>query len=88
MIDIWLIFNLFLPFIVVLLHIYMDTLREEEDREVNHHGKAIDVGTDTNHDKTKINTWTAKTGTKNLLSVNEELQQRAIRNTILFATSF
>ena len=35
MIDIWLIFNLLLPFIEVLVHTYMDTLRStccEEER--------------------------------------------------------
>ena len=49
MIDIWLIFNLLLPFILVLLHTYMDSLRTEkngegEAREINHHGKTITVG--------------------------------------------
>ena len=88
MVDIWLIFNLFLFFFVVLLHTYMDTLREEEDREVNHHGKAIDVGTDNAIDKTKINNWIVKIGSKDLVPTNEELQQRAIRNTIQFATFF
>ena len=88
MVDIWLIFNLFLPFFVVLLHTYMDTLREEEDREVNHHGKAVDVGTDNAIDKTKINNWIVKIGSKDLVSTKEELQQRAIRNTIQFATFF
>ena len=29
MIDIWLVFNLFIPCIEILLHIYMNTLREE-----------------------------------------------------------
>lgn len=43
MIDIWLIFNLILPFIEVLLHTYIDTLRDDTDREVNHHGTVIDV---------------------------------------------
>ena len=51
MIDIWLIFNLLLPFILVLLHTYMDSLRTDskgdgEAREVNHHGKTISVGGD------------------------------------------
>ena len=31
MVDVWLLFNLFYPFLVVLLHTYMDTLRNEED---------------------------------------------------------
>ena len=60
MIDIWLIFNLLLPFIEVLVHTYMDTLRyivfkenipivfvelrTDEDREINHHGRPVEVG--------------------------------------------
>ena len=43
MIDVWLLFNLLLPFLVVLIHTYMDTLRSDEDREINHHGKAIQI---------------------------------------------
>ena len=49
MIDIWLTFAQLIPFVEVLLHTYMDTLRVEESdkgREVNHHGKAIIVGSD------------------------------------------
>merc|ERR1712180_536935 len=42
MIDIWLIFNLLLPYIEVLVHTYMDSLRNEEDREINHHGHQDD----------------------------------------------
>ena len=52
MVDAWLLFNLFYPFIVVLLHTYMDTLRKDEDKEKdnheeNHHvdiGRTIKVG--------------------------------------------
>ena len=50
MVDLWLIFNLVLPFASVLLHTYMDTLRTEakeddgEGRTINHHGKTINVG--------------------------------------------
>ena len=43
MVDAWLLFNLLYPFIVVLLHTYMDTLRKDEDREINHHGRAISI---------------------------------------------
>ena len=50
MMDVWLLFNLLYPFIVVLLHTYMDTLRNDEEREINHHGKTIQV-TDENKDK-------------------------------------
>ena len=48
MIDIWLLFNLILPFIVVILHTYMDTLRNDEEREINHHGKTIHVSDEQN----------------------------------------
>ena len=49
MIDIWLIFAQLIPFFEVLLHTYMDTLRIEgpdKEREINHHGKTITVGSD------------------------------------------
>ena len=31
------------PFAEVLVHTYIDNLREEEGRTVNHHGKAVDM---------------------------------------------
>ena len=40
MVDIWLIFSQMVPFTEVLLHTFMDCMREEEAREVNHHGRA------------------------------------------------
>ena len=43
MVDVWLLFNLLYPFTVVLIHTYMDTLRNDEDREINHHGKTVNV---------------------------------------------
>ena len=50
MVDVWLLLNLLYPFIVVLIHTYMDTLRNDEEREINHHGKTIQVN-DENKDK-------------------------------------
>ena len=60
MIDVWLIFNLIVPFVEVLLHTYKvryglsydlsswvcfkDNLREEDKREVNHHGRVRTLG--------------------------------------------
>ena len=53
MVDVWLLFNLLYPFIVVLIHTYMDTLRNDEEREINHHGKTIKVeDEDEDNDKT------------------------------------
>ena len=46
MVDVWLLFNLLYPFIVVLMHTYMDTLRNDEEREINHHGKSIQINED------------------------------------------
>ena len=53
MVDVWLLFNLLYPFIVVLIHTYMDTLRNDGEREINHHGKTIQVN-DQNDDKVHI----------------------------------
>ena len=46
MIDVWFIFNLMVPFCEVILHTYIDNLRQKggEEREINHHGKKIKVG--------------------------------------------
>ena len=35
MIDVWLLFNLLYPFLAVLLHTYMDILRNQEETEMN-----------------------------------------------------
>lgn len=43
MIDLWLLFCLLIPFLEVIIHTYIDSLRQEEEREVNHHGKSIPV---------------------------------------------
>ena len=43
MIDIWLIFAQLIPFFEVLLHTFIDKMRLEEDRDVNHHGQSIKV---------------------------------------------
>ena len=59
MVDVWLIFNLMLPFFEVLLHTYMDSLRNDDDREVNDQGKPRTVGEDTGEkgekNKTPVN---------------------------------
>ena len=42
--DVWLIVNLFVPFVEVLLHTFIDSFRDEPDRQVNHHGSNVPVG--------------------------------------------
>ena len=43
MVGIWLIFSQLVPFTEVLLHTFMDCMREEKDREINHHGRSVNV---------------------------------------------
>merc|ERR1719167_1077631 len=73
MIDIWLIFNLLLPFIEVLVHTYMDSLRNDEDREINHHGRPVEVGEDESRPGS-----TNKVSDNNLVAVDEKVQLRAL----------
>ena len=44
MIDLWLIFAQSIPFFEVLLHTSMDMMRNDGEREINHHGTTITVG--------------------------------------------
>ena len=48
MIDIWLLFNLIKPFNDILVTTYMDSLRGDDEREINHHGVARSVGNEEN----------------------------------------
>ena len=85
MIDIWLIFNLLLPFILVLLHTYMDSLRtdskgEGEAREINHHGKKITVGMEA---EGKIEDLTIKTIKVAPVSTEERNSSLIDRNEVL-----
>ena len=53
MVDVWLIFAQVLPWVEVLLHTLIDWVRFEEEngRQVNHHGRAINVGQKEEADK-------------------------------------
>ena len=52
MIDIWLLFNLIKPFNDILVTTYMDSLRVDDEREINHHGVARTVGNEDNENPT------------------------------------
>ena len=43
MIDVWLIFSQLIPFVSVLLHTFMDNMRTDGGREINHHGEVRKV---------------------------------------------
>ena len=45
LIDVWLIFSQLIPFVSVLLHTFMDNMRSERGREINHHGEVRKVKT-------------------------------------------
>ena len=47
MIDIWLLFNLVVPFVEVFLQTYIENIRSkiEDKKEMNHHGTTIVVQT-------------------------------------------
>ena len=44
MIDVWLLTSLVKPFLDILLQSYIDNLRVDENRDINHHGTSINVG--------------------------------------------
>ena len=80
MMDVWLIFNLLLPFMEVLLHTYMDYLREDEDREINHHGTTI-TPNQTEDDVSITHVLPAQSSNfdTNLISRNEKTQVTALK---------
>ena len=86
MMDIWLIFTLLLPFKEVLLHTYMDYLRNDEDREINHHGTSVKPEAKQNEDDndlflTRVIPSPAKQfSTKDLVSRKENIQVEALKS--------
>ena len=55
MVDLWLIFAQMIPFFEVLLHTCMDMMRNDGEREVNHHGTKITVAGEENQEKADLN---------------------------------
>ena len=80
MMDIWLIFNLLLPFMEVLLHTYIDYLRNDEEREINHHGTTVKPNQD-NADASITHVLPAEISNVNLdlISRNEKTQVSALK---------
>ena len=85
MVEIWLIFNLLLPFSDVLLHTYTDHVRSalDENREINHHGKTVKVGGGDHDDDEEEQGEEEKDNPngfdKNLISRDERTQDAAMR---------
>ena len=83
MMDIWLIFTLLLPFMEVLLHTYIDYLRNDDEREINHHGTTIKPNQE-EEEQSITNVLPAPTQITNinldLVSRNEKTQVTALKN--------
>jgi len=71
MIDIWLLFNLIIPFVDVLLCCVIDNLRTdlEDERQINHHGKVRTVTDSGNADKEEPDTHSTP-----VQSISQDLQ--------------
>ena len=78
MVDVWLLFNLFLPFCLVVLHTRIDMLRSEEERTVNHHGKERKVTDNDPNDSEDEETWAQPRDLK-IVSRNDQVQQKALK---------
>ena len=72
MIDVWLLFNLVKPFNDILVTTYMDFLKTDDEREVNHHGTTRQVGETHQSTVTHVNTL-------DLIDINEKKQQKALK---------
>ena len=72
MIDVWLLFCILVPFFEVLLHIWMDTLRMDENRQVNNHGQPRSAGI-------KKGLVKVQPLDKNLVHRNEQIQVNALK---------
>ena len=82
MIDVWLIFTLLMPFMEVLLHTYMDLLRNDENREINHHGSTMTQNVE-NDDSCVINVRPSKSASfspADLVSRREDVQVAALKD--------
>ena len=82
MMDIWLIFNLLLPFMEVLLHTYIDHLRNDEDREINHHGTTVKPNQDNMENEpsiTHVLPAVIPNANPDLVSRNEKIQVSALK---------
>ena len=78
MVDAWLLFNLLYPFIVVLLHTYMDTLRNEDDQEKDDdksHDNKIQV--ELIHLAMSFSLFSLQVKSANLVSVDEKVELEA-----------
>ena len=83
MIDVWLIASLVKPFLDILIQTYIDSLRDDSQREINHHGEPREVGdkeagTSQGAKLVQVAPLEKDTG-KKLVSIDERIQQDALK---------
>ena len=80
MIDVWLLFNLTKPFVDILVTTYIDSMKNDETREINHHGQPRSVGEAEGTMKNQtILVAPVKIHPSDLVHTNEEQQQNALK---------
>ena len=86
MIDVWLIFSQLIPFVEVLLHTLIETMRDADERLINNHGEfrtvqKIKVNTITPEEETDV--FITKDRAKILLNIGETAAIKGIPLVIL-----
>ena len=80
MVDLWLIFAQMIPFFEVLLHTAMDMMRNDGEREINHHGTTIKPNNDEENNDDDANiTKVLPIKNLDLISRNEETKVTALK---------
>ena len=80
MINVWLLFNLTKPFVDILVTTYIDSLKTDEGREINHRGNPRTVGEKEDNKGHSIKVAPVKPLDVNLVHTNEIIQQRALKD--------
>ena len=84
MIDLWLLMSLIKPFLDIILQTYIDYLREDSKREINHHGKPRKVGEEdsaglSSGNLVQVTPYNDGIDLNKLRSINEKTQRDAFK---------
>ena len=81
MIDVWLLISLIKPFLDIILQTYIDYLRDDSTREINHHGEPRKVSDkDTAGGKlVKVAPYNDEVDLNKLRSIDERTQMDALK---------
>ena len=80
MIDVWLLSSLIKPFLDIMLQTYINYLRDDSSREINHHGQPRKVEDDnTGVNLVQVAPFDQKMELSKLKSVDEKIQREALK---------